>query len=121
MWIGSGLGLAGAVMTGAGAAGAASTAARVMTGAGKAVEGVAEMRAGGDQIRVAATEHAVGEANVDAQAHRFEARRLEQLIEEIIESVRDAKDSAQRVMSTLSETMDTQNQTRLIAVNALRG
>lgn len=121
MWIGSGLGLAGAVMTGAGAAGAASTAARVMTGAGKAVEGVAEMRAGGDRIRVAATEHAVGEANVDAQAHRFEARRLEQLIEEIIESVRDAKDSAQRVMSTLSETMDTQNQTRLIAVNALRG
>ncbi len=127
-WVGLGLSVAGAVTSGVGAATAASAAtktatevARVLAGSGQALEGVAQMRQGAEQIRSAATQKVVEDANTDAQAARFSAQRLERLIEDILDEVREAKDSFRRIATTINETMEIQNRTQLIAIAGMRG
>ena len=126
MWIGSGLMISGAIISGAGSAAAAGqVAGRVSQGASEAsralkvgaavVDGAAKARQGLEQVADAATRREIDKAHTEAQAHLFRTQRLQRMVEEIVETVRDLKDSHRRMSQAVNEAVETQCQTQLIA------
>lgn len=125
MWIGSGMMISGAIISGAGSAAAAQATAKVSHGASEAaralkvgaavVDGTAKTRQGLEQVADAATRYEVDKAHTEAQAHLFRTQRLQRMVEEVIDTVRDLKDSHRRMSQAVNEIVETQCQTQLLA------
>lgn len=122
-WVSLGMMVAGAVTTGAGAAAAAGNAveaAKAMELGGHAVDAASKMRQGTEQIRDAAAEKDVWNAQANAKTSMNQARRLQRLIEDVIDTVRDLKDNSRKVSATINQIQDTQAQTQLISATGVR-
>jgi hypothetical protein len=111
---GAGLMLAGAVTSGVGAGNVAGSAKVVETTA-NAVTGAAKTRQGLGTIGHAAAARDRGRAEASARGAQQSAERLQRIIEDLIEEMRDLKESHGRVRETLQETMETMAATRLVA------
>ena len=125
MWIGSGMMLAGALISGAGSAAAAQMTANVSNGTREAsrvlqvgasvVDGTLKARQGLEQVANAATQNEVNKAHEEAQGHLFLTQRLQRMVEDIIDTVRDLKDGHRRMSQAVNEVLETNCQTQLIA------
>lgn len=122
-WIGLGMTVAGGVVSGVGAIGMAgqatstalAEAARVAGSVGNALDGAAKVRQGLETLESAAIQRDVERANIEAKEHLFATQRLQRMVEDIIDSVRDLKDSYRRVSGIVNETVETQSNAQLIA------
>lgn len=126
-WIGSGMMVGGALVSGVGAtvvAGgatqAASAATRALTIGGTVLSGGAQVRQGLETVHNASIQYEVDQSHKDAKEQFFQAQRFQRMVEDIIDTVRDLKDSYLRVTKVVSETVDMQCQTQLAAAG-MRG
>lgn len=126
-WVGSAMMLSGALVSGAGAAAAAqqvstglAEVSRSVAVAGAVVDGGAKVRLGFEGVRDAAIQHEVDTHHRTAEKHGQATQRLQRMVEDIIDSVRDLKESHTRMSRAISEAVETQCQTQLIAAT-MRG
>ncbi|MBN9166461.1 MAG: hypothetical protein J0I07_36340 [Myxococcales bacterium] len=126
MWIGTGMMISGAIISGAGSASAAAQvtdkvaqgtreAARTLQVAGGVVDGLSKTRQGLDTVADAATRHEVDNAHVEAKSLLFQMQRLQRMVEEIIDTVRDLKDGHRRMSQAVNDAVEMQCQTQLMA------
>ena len=130
-WIGAGMMVTGAVLTGVGAsnalavaskaASAKDLAAKALLAGGTTLTSAAEAREGLEQIQAAGTQRAVDRANEDATRAQQATKRLERMIEEIVDTVRDLKDGFRRAASTVQQTLELHSQTQVTAAAGIRG
>ncbi|HVH47518.1 MAG TPA: hypothetical protein VM925_34520 [Labilithrix sp.] len=78
-------------------------------------EGVAMTMSGVQALERAEHQHDADLANVSAEEARNVLKRLEKVIDGILEDLQEAKESAQRATETLQATLQTNNQTMLQA------
>lgn len=119
MWIGGGMMFAGAAVTGAGAAAAASTMskfAQVLTVTGNSIQAGSQVHGGMHQVENAAIQHDVDEAHVVAQRHVNSAQRLMREVETIIDGIRDDSRACRRIAATVQEITETESETRLMSI-----
>jgi hypothetical protein len=126
--VGFGLMASGALISGvgvgaaaAGASSAAKAAGATLTTAGNIVDGATMLKNGTDTIHGAAVQHEVDHANADAKEHHLAAKRLDRVIERLIETARDAKDGFRRTASTIQKAIEQDAQTPMIVAGAIRG
>ena len=114
-WLSAGLGAAGALVTGFAAP--ANTLAVI----GRVASGSAEMRDGAAQVQAAGTSRVVGHAEVDAEGARHEMRRIDRLLEDVIDAVRESGAAFQRIAKGVAHAIEVRNETALVAVASLKG
>lgn len=121
-WIGLGMQIYGTVascMSGF-AGGAAVLPANGARGAAIA-SGLANAARGSDQIVTSVHEHERDEANIDAAGARQQLTRLERLIEQITDAIKEVYDSNRKAAETLQGAIDTANQGDLVLSQAIKG
>lgn len=127
-WVGMGLMASGSLISGvglgaaaAGASAAAKATSTALSVSGTVVDGAAKVKDGTDQIHGAAVQHEVDLANADAKELQVADRRLDRVIERLIETAQDAKDGFRRTASTIQQAIEQDVQTPMIVAGALRG
>ncbi|MBX3229376.1 MAG: hypothetical protein KIT84_17840 [Labilithrix sp.] len=113
MWIGGGMMLGGAVLTGVGAAGAAPKALAMV---GTAVEGAVQVHGGMHRVESAAVRHEVDEAHIIAQKHMNNAQRLMRQVDLIIDELRENAQTYRRIAAAVQEVTETESETRLMSM-----
>ncbi len=121
VWVGSGMMIGGAVVSGFGAAAASSALSELLAASGTAVSATAQMRGGADSVRGASTAYAADRAHIDAERAQMRARRLERMLEGIVDTVRDADRDVRRMATTVKETIEVQVETAALASAAIKG
>jgi hypothetical protein len=109
-WVGAGLGLAGAVLTmcGPGGVDAAMRVAEI-------AQSGAAIAKGCQQVNNAVVQNRCDEAMIDAQAAQNQMSRIDRAIQDVITLLQDDKDDTRRVGDHVNETIQTKDQTLLIA------
>jgi len=93
---------------------AAKTAAKIVNGTSAALNGV-------DTLVRSVHEKAGDDANERATAARHALARLERLLDDIIDGLRESQESFKRTTSIVQSTLQTHNQTLVLAASALKG
>ncbi|MBX3202234.1 MAG: hypothetical protein KF894_29155 [Labilithrix sp.] len=91
------------------------TTLRVVEGAKTITEGVSTTVDGFRELERAEHQRDADLANVDAEHQRHLLKRIEMVVDSILEDIQEAKESAQRATETLQATLQTHNQTALQA------
>lgn len=91
------------------------TTLRVVEGAKTITEGVSTTVDGLHELERAEHQRDADLANVDAEHQRHLLKRIEMVVDSILEDIHKAKESAQRATETLQTTLQTHNQTALQA------
>jgi uncharacterized protein YoxC len=120
-WIGLGMMVAGAVVTGVGASAAASNAPKALNATSRVVTGASSGVQGLKTVDNAFVQHEASAADREAKKFLYQAQRLQRFVEDLIDSVRDLKDSHRRISASVNEMVQTQCDTQLMAASALRG
>lgn len=120
-WIGLGMQIYGTLASSmSGLAGGASTISNGARAAALATATVAAMR-GTDQVVTAVNERERDEANIDAAGARHRLGRLERLIEQITDAIKEVYDSHRKAAETLQGAIDTANKGDLVLSQAIKG
>lgn len=117
LWIGGGMMFAGAALTGGGAAAAqATTVSQALTMTGTAIEGGSQVHAGMHQVENAAIVHEVDERHISAQEYANDAQRIQRMVDEIIDGLREDAKSLRRITATVQAINETKSETQLISI-----
>ncbi len=113
MWVGMGMGLCGTAvsMIGPGAAGAAATLDKVANG----IQYGSDIARGCQQIEDAVHTYRADEHTRAAKGQEQQIRHLEAAVEEVIERLKEAKDTSRRGSEAVSTIVEAQGQTLIIA------
>lgn len=125
MWISLGGSAAGVLLTlggslgnaGASAATAMKRAGAMMNAGLSVVQGSDEVMQGVHQLRAAEHTYRADLANADAEEQRHVLKRLERVVDGILDDLREAKEAPERASQTLQATLQTYNQGLLQAAS----